>query len=94
MSDQYKYDITMTCELLSLVYFTARSEKVLIQRIYNLIGSTRRMYKDSLAELVECKLFVFKKLSELDSKDEEIAFLDKQIDLERCLVEAFDDSLI
>lgn len=88
MTDQYKYDIALTCLILTLIYFTARSNSETIAGIYRLIASTVGTDKKNAQNLDKCKSFVLKKLGELGSKEVEVSFLEKQIDFEAYLKEA------
>lgn len=93
MSDQYKYDISLTCMVLSLVYFTAKFEATLVEQLYSLIN-INGIGSYNLKQIDDCKTFVMKKLVELGSKNSEIEYLDKQIDFNKNIGDAFKVSLI
>ena len=94
MSDQYKYEITLSCLIMTLVYFTAKNEQEIVTKGYNLIFSLHHNKREDLKKINDCKSFVLKKLGELGSKAEELDFLNDRLDFEAYLGNSVQESTI
>ena len=89
MTDQYKYNVMYVCMVLTLTYFIAKTDKETTRKVYKLIAQIDIVNKNYLKQLESCKVFVLKKLKDLGTKDDEIDFLDKQIDFNKYLEDVF-----
>ena len=88
-TDQYKYDITVICMILTLTFFTAKIKTDIVQQIYRILVSEKGFNKESIEKLKSCKSFILKKLKELGSKETEVDFLDKEIDFDKYMGDGF-----
>lgn len=81
MSDHYKYDMSLTCCMFTVVYFSSCSDSDASRQTYSLIASLFGLGSDNIAEIEQAKTFAFKKLKELGTCDHDMETLESKINV-------------
>lgn len=81
ISDQYIYSFTLSCLTATLVYFTAKDNAEIKQRVLSLFKRASGTCSVATNKIKPCKDFVLKKLKELGADDQEISFLQHNVPL-------------
>lgn len=84
MSDQYAYNTAINCLMGSLIYFTARNDGSVVDKIYLIFKLIVNKRDNQVQNLSMHKNFSLLKLKELGAKEEEISMISKRMNLELC----------
>lgn len=82
MIDHYSYNTSINCLIASLVYFTARQDILMMERIRHVFKLVVDANSKEALRLDAHKLFVLRGLKELGTKEEDIEMLKQRIDVE------------
>lgn len=85
MSDQYAINVATNCLMGSLIYFAARNDGSVLERIYSIFKLIVEKRDYEVQNLTTHRDFTLLKLKELGAKDEEISMISKKINVELCL---------